>query len=164
LDALGLSGKMLITQIVNFAILFGALWLILYKPILNALSQRQEKIRESLAQADSMRQEARSAEQRYEQELQKARREGQEIIARAQEMADKARQENLERARQEAQQIVEKAREEIEYDRKQAMAELQQQVANLSLLISQKVIGEALDEATHNRLVGEFIAEAGEPQ
>jgi len=44
------------------------------------------------------------------------------------------------------------------------MAELQQQVANLSLLISQKVIGEALDEATHNRLVGEFIAEAGEPQ
>jgi len=98
LDALGLSGKMLITQIVNFAILFGALWLILYKPILNALSQRQEKIRESLAQADSMRQEARSAEQRYEQELQKARREGQEIIARAQEMADKARQENLERA------------------------------------------------------------------
>ncbi len=164
MDALGLSGKMLITQIVNFAILFGALWLILYKPILNALSQRQEKIRESLAQADSMRQEARSAEQRYEQELQKARREGQEIIARAQEMADKARQENLERARQEAQQIVEKAREEIEYDRKQAMAELQQQVANLSLLISQKVIGEALDEATHNRLVGEFIAEAGEPQ
>jgi F-type H+-transporting ATPase subunit b len=155
---------MLITQIVNFAILLGVLWVLLYKPILNALQQRQEKIRESLAQADAMRQEAKSTEQRFEQELQKARREGQEIIARAQEMAEKVRQETLEQARQEAQQILDKAREEIEYDRKQAMAELQQQVAALSLLVSQKVIGEALDEATHHRLVSEFIAEAGEPQ
>jgi len=164
LEALGLSAKMLITQIVNFAILLGVLWVLLYKPILNALQQRQEKIRESLAQADAMRQEAKSTEQRFEQELQKARREGQEIIARAQEMAEKVRQETLEQARQEAQQILDKAREEIEYDRKQAMAELQQQVAALSLLVSQKVIGEALDEATHHRLVSEFIAEAGEPQ
>jgi len=164
LEALGLSAKMLITQIVNFAVLLGVLWVLLYKPILNALQQRQEKIRESLAQADAMRQEAKSTEQRFEQELQKARREGQEIIARAQEMAEKVRQETLEQARQEAQQILDKAREEIEYDRKQAMAELQQQVAALSLLVSQKVIGEALDEATHHRLVSEFIAEAGEPQ
>ncbi len=164
MEALGLSAKMLITQIVNFAVLLGVLWMLLYKPILNALQQRQEKIRESLAQADAMRQEAKSTEQRFEQELQKARREGQEIIARAQEMAEKVRQETLEQARQEAQQILDKAREEIEYDRKQAMAELQQQVAALSLLVSQKVIGEALDEATHHRLVSEFIAEAGEPQ
>ncbi|NOZ06627.1 MAG: F0F1 ATP synthase subunit B [Chloroflexi bacterium] len=164
MEALGLSGKMLITQIVNFAILLGVLWLLLYKPILNALKQRQEKIRESLAQADSMRQEARNTEQQFEQELQKARKEGQEIIARAQEMAEKTRQEILEQSRQEAQQLVEKAKEEIDYDRKQAMAELQKQVANLSLLVTQKVVGEALDASTHHRLVQEFIAEAGELQ
>jgi F-type H+-transporting ATPase subunit b len=101
-------------------------------------------------------------EQEFEQRMVEARREGQEIIAQSTQMSEKARQEILATARQEARVEIDKAKEEIVREREMAMAEIRQQVADLSLTISEKVIGEVLDERRQRRLIEEFLEQTEE--
>jgi F-type H+-transporting ATPase subunit b len=68
----------------------------------------------------------------------------------------------LETAREEARAQVEKAKEEISRERELAMSELRQQVADLSLNISEKVIGEAMDQQRQRDLIAEFLEQTEE--
>ena len=55
--------------------------------------------------------------------------------------------------------MVEQAKEQIEYERKQMLAEVRQQVVQLSLLAAQKVVSQSLDDPAHRRLIADFLAQ-----
>jgi F-type H+-transporting ATPase subunit b len=162
LEALGINLGYLISQIVNFALLAVLLYFVAYKPILRMLDQRSERIKQGLEDAEQASRRAAEMEQEFEQRLAEARKEGQEIIAQATQMSEKARQDILETAREEARAQVEKAKEEISRERELAMSELRQQVADLSLSISEKVIGEALDQQRQRELIATFLEQTEE--
>jgi len=162
LEALGINLGYLISQIVNFTLLAVLLYFVAYKPILRMLDERSARIKQGLEDAEEASRRAAEMEQEFEQRLAEARKEGQEIIAQATQMSEKARQEILETARQEAREQVEKAKEEIARERELAMSELRQQVADLSLSISEKVIGEALDQQRQRDLVARFLEQTEE--
>jgi F-type H+-transporting ATPase subunit b len=162
LDALGINLGYLISQIVNFTLLAVLLYFVAYKPVLRMLDERSARIQKGLEDAEVASRRAAEMEQEYEQRMTEARREGQEIIAQATQMSEKARQDILAQARDEARAQVERAREEIARERDQAMAELRQQVADLSLTISEKVLAETLDEERQRRLIAQFLEQAEE--
>jgi len=162
LEALGINLGYLLSQIVNFTLLAVLLYFVAYKPILRMLDERSARIKKGLEDAEIASKRAAEMEQEFERSIAEARREGQEIIAQATQMSEKARQEILDRAREEAQAQIQKAREEISRERDQAMAELRQQVADLSLMISEKVLGATLDEQRQRQLIAEFLQETEE--
>jgi F-type H+-transporting ATPase subunit b len=162
LEALGINLGFLVSQIVNFTLLAILLYLVAYKPILRMLDERSARIQKGLEDAETASKRAAEMEQEYELRMAEARKEGQEIIAQATQMSEKARQDILERAKEEAQAQIEKAREEISRERDLAMAELRQQVADLSLAISEKVIPGALDEQGQRQLIAEFLEQTEE--
>jgi len=162
LEALGINLGYLISQIVNFTLLAVLLYFVAYKPILRMLDERSARIKQGLEDAERASRRAAEMEQEFDQRLAEARKEGQEIIAQATQMSEKARQETLEMAREEARAQVEKAKEEISRERELAMSELRQQVADLSLTISEKVIGESLDQQRQRELIAEFLEQTEE--
>jgi F-type H+-transporting ATPase subunit b len=164
LEALGINLGYLISQIVNFTLLAVLLYFVAYKPILRMLDERSARIKQGLDDAELASRRAAEMEQEFEQRLAEARKEGQEIIAQATQiqMSEKARQEILETAREEARAQVEKAKEEISRERELAMSELRHQVADLSLNISEKVIGEALDQQRQRDLIADFLEQTEE--
>ena len=162
MEALGINLGYLISQIVNFTLLAVLLYFVAYKPILRMLDERSARIKQGLEDAESASRRAAEMEQEFDQRLAEARKEGQEIVAQATQMSEKARQEILATAREEARAQVEKAKEEISRERELAMSELRQQVADLSLSISEKVIGEALDQQRQRDLIAEFLEQTEE--
>jgi F-type H+-transporting ATPase subunit b len=162
LEALGINLGYIVSQIVNFTLLAVLLYFVAYKPILRMLDERSERIKKGLEDAEAASKRAAEMEQEFERQMIEARREGQEIITQATQMSERARQEILEKAREESRAQIEKAREEIGRERELAMAELRQQVADLSLVISEKVIGEALDEQRQRRLIADFLEQTEE--
>ncbi len=162
MEALGINLGYLISQIVNFTLLAVLLYFVAYKPILRMLDERSARIKQGLEDAELASRRAAEMEQEFEQRLAEARKEGQEIVAQATQMSEKARQEILATAREEARAQVEKAKEEIARERELAMSELRQQVADLSLSISEKVIGEALDQQRQRDLIAEFLEQTEE--
>jgi F-type H+-transporting ATPase subunit b len=162
LEALGINLGLLISQIFNFALLAVLLYFVAYKPILRMLDERSERIKKGLEDAETASRRAAEMEQEFEQRMAEARQQGQEIIAQATQRSERQRQEILDEARVQARAEIEKAKEEIARERELAMAELRQEVADLSLTISEKVIGEALDERGQRRLIAQFLEEAEE--
>jgi F-type H+-transporting ATPase subunit b len=126
------------------------------------LDERSARIKQGLEDAELASRRAAEMEQEFEQHLAEARKDGQEIIAQAKQMSEKVRQEILETARGEARAQVEKAKEEISRERELAMSELRQQVADLSLSISEKVIGESLDHQRQRELIADFLEQTEE--
>ena len=162
MEALGINLGFLISQIVNFTLLAVLLYFVAYKPILRMLDERSARIKKGLEDAELASKRASEMEQAFEQRMAEARKDGQEIIAQATQLSEKARLDILETAREDSRALVEKAREEIARERDLAMAELRQQVADLSLTISEKVIGKTLDEQRQRQLIAEFLKQTEE--
>lgn len=160
MDKLGVSLPWLITQALNFFIVFLILQRFAYKPLLGMMERRKTEIANALANAEKVKQEAAAKQAEFEKALEAARREGQEAIARATAQSEKVRQEIVAKANEEAAQIKAKAMAEADYEHKQALAKLQDEVANLSLAMTRKVLaGGGLDEAKHRQLVQQFLSD-----
>ena len=82
-EKLGIDPRWFLSQLVNFIVLLIVLQRFLYKPMLAMLQQRQERIREGMAQAEQAKKEAQRAEADYQKRIEDARREGQAIITQA---------------------------------------------------------------------------------
>lgn len=161
MEKLGIDPRWFISQLVNFVVLLFILQRFLYKPILNMLEQRQERIRESMDYAERVKKEAQRAEDDYQKKIEESRREGQAIIAEATQQAERSRDQILARAQDEAKEIKAKALVDVDYERKRIVAELRDQVADLAVLAAGRVLGKELDPAAHRQVVADFLSETG---
>lgn len=157
MEALGINLGYLVSQIVNFTILAVFLYLVGYKPVLRMMDERRARIEKGIQDAEAASRRAAEAQEEFERRVAEAKREAQEIIAQATAQGEKAREEILARARTEAQQLIARAKDEIRLEREQALAELQREVADLTILVSSKVLGEVVDEERQRRLIREFL-------
>ena len=160
LAGLGISPPTLIAQIVNFAILFGLLYLVAYKPIMRMLDERSEKIKESMEQTEYIKEQAAHAEEEAKQQIEAASREGQEVIARAVRTGEEVRQQAQQEARQNAEALITRARGEIQRERGDAIDELRQEFADLTILAAEKVIDRSLDREAHRQLIDKTLEES----
>lgn len=161
MEKLGIDVNWFISQLINFAILLLVLQRFLYKPMLDMLEKRKERIRESMDYAERVKKEAERAEVDYQQKIDESRREAQAIISQATQQAERAREDVLAKAREEARELKNKALTDVEYERKRVMADLRDEVADLAILAAGRVLGKELDAQTHRKVVADFLSETG---
>lgn len=152
----------LIAQIFNFAILLIFLRLVAYKPIAKLLKERQDYIADNIAAAEEERKQAQELHEQYMADMQKAREEAQAIIEQATKAGEVRAQEILEAAKNEANRVKDNALKEIQREKEKAVSELKDQVAVLSVLVAEKIIGQAITSEIQHSLVQQFISEAGD--
>jgi F-type H+-transporting ATPase subunit b len=158
---LGLNWPGFIWHLVNFAVLFFILQRFLFPPVLKMLDERQARIRESMERAEALKEESARAAETVKAQLDEARREGQNIINQATQIADRIKTEQQAQAQTEYEAILKRAQEDAARERERAFAELRTQVADLAVLAAERIIERNLDANTQRKLVDEFLAEAG---
>ena len=156
---LGVNLPGLVAYLINFVLLLAILSLFVYKPVMRALDQRSDRIRESLEAADRAREEAATSRAAIEGQVSEARREGQRLLEQAREAADRYREEEMSRARQEAQDFVERARTDIQRERDAAVAEVRTNFGDLAITAAERVIRRSLDRQAHQELVAQVLEE-----
>jgi F-type H+-transporting ATPase subunit b len=129
--------------------------------VLAALHNRETRIRESIENAEQVKQQVARAQQDYEARLNEARQEAARILAQANERAKTVEQEVVANARQEAERIVLEARQQIQQEREQLLRGLQAQLGNLVIQTASTVVGQELNSRGHERLIQEAIADLG---
>jgi len=160
MEGLGINLPLLVTFVINFIILFALLSVVLYKPVLKMLDERQARIKESMEQAEQIKEQAARSEEQIQAALETARKEGQTIVAQAAQIGEKLREEAAETARKEAEALIGKARTEIELERDKAMDDLRADFADIAVLAAEKVIKESLDSKKHRKLIDEVLDES----
>jgi F-type H+-transporting ATPase subunit b len=113
-----------------------------------------------MERAESLRDESARAAEAVKAQLDEARREGQNIINNANQIAERIRGERQAQAQAEYETILRRAQEDAAREREQAFAELRQQVADLAVMAAERIIHRQLDPATQRQLVNDFLVEA----
>jgi len=160
LTELGVNGGVLITQLVTFIILLVILRFVAYKPLMRMLDERSKRVKESMEQAESVKEQSAHAEEEVKKQLVEASREGQERIARAVKAGEEMKQKAQEEARHEAEALIERARGEIQRERDEAIGEVRREFADLTVLAAGKVIERTLDKEKHRELIDKVLEES----
>ena len=155
---LGINLPGLIAQLVNFVILFGLLRLVAYKPIMRMLDERSGKIKDSMEQAERIKQQASQAGEEAKKRIEAASVEGQEVIARAVRGGEEVRQQAQRDAKAEAETLIVRARVEIQREKDEAIDDLRREFADLTILAAEKVINRSLDKEANRQLIDETLA------
>jgi F-type H+-transporting ATPase subunit b len=159
-EGLGISIPTLITQVVTFIILLVVLRFVAYKPIMRMLDERSRKIKESMEQAEALKEQSAKGEEELKVRLEAASREGQERIARAMKAGEDVKQKAQEDARKEAEDLIARARAEIQQERDDAISEVRREFADLTVLAAEKVIEKSLDKEEHRELIDKVLEES----
>jgi len=147
--------------VVTFVLLLFVLKKMAWKPILQFLDEREERIQNSLDQADGAKKEAEKLLSEQQTLLDTARKESQQIIAKSRKAAETAKEEILKQAQSEAAQLLKKAKREIDLSREKALEDIRNLAVELSLAATSKMIGKSLDKKEHMALVDESIDQIG---
>lgn len=158
MEQLGINPIFLLSQIVNFAVLAVLLRVLAYKPILNALDKRRERIEKGLEDARLAEEARANAESERQRILDEARTEAQDIVSQAGERGEEQAATIVEEARTEARRILDNAHEEAEAERDRALSEMRGQIAGLAIAAANRIIGESLDMQRQMQLVEEFFS------
>ncbi len=160
IGALGINIPGLLAQIINFAILLIILRLVAYKPIMRMLDERAARVREGVETAERIKEREADTAREVEERLEEARREGQTVIAQAQQISARIQEEAREQAQKEGEALLARARNEIQLERDSAIARLRGEFADLTISAAERVIGQSLDRSAHQRLIDEALAES----
>ena len=157
LEKLGIDWRLLIAQLVNFAILATALTFLVYKPIVGVLEKRQKKIADSLKDAERISEELASAKTKTEEAMREARVEAAKVVSAAQASAESVRAAAAEKAKAEVALIIASGKKQLAAERDAAMGEVRAAAAELVSLATHKVIGEKLSGAKDKQLVDKIV-------
>ncbi|WP_026897021.1 F0F1 ATP synthase subunit B [Daejeonella oryzae] len=145
---------------VAFILLFFLLSKFAWKPIVQALDERERSIEDALVKAEMAKEEMAKLTSENELLLKQARIERDEILKQAKELKDQIVSDAKTAAQTEGAKMIEKARTEIENQKIAAMAEVKNQVATLSLQIAEKVLRSQFeDQNKQNELVTDLLKE-----
>ena len=147
----------LVWGVVAFALLFAVMWRFALPAMNKMLDERRARIQGQLEEAEQIRTEAEELRRHYQQQLDRARAEANEIVEEARRDAERLREQKAKEAESEAQAIRQRARDDAEAERGRLVQQLRAQVASLSVDLAGRIVHRELDEEQHRTLVDEYI-------
>jgi F-type H+-transporting ATPase subunit b len=150
---------LMIWTLVLFLFTMWVLSKVAFPRIQEALDRRANAIRESIDAAERQRQEADELLAEYRQRLTEAREQAEDIAARARKAAEAAVAEASEEGKAKREELVAAARRDIEAETRRSLEKIRKEVADLTVLATEKVTRKALDPEDQKRLVEEALAE-----
>jgi F-type H+-transporting ATPase subunit b len=146
-----------IWTIVTFLVLLALLAKFAWRPLLEALESRQERIRKSLEDADRARQELERLQQESTKIMQQARIEAESIVTQTRGDAERLREELKQKAKEEADNILRNAQQQIQLQTRQAIQEIRHEVADIAVLLASKVLERNLAKEDNARLIDDTL-------
>ena len=146
-----------IVAAINFLLFFAIVWTFAFKPVSAILADRRSRIERGLQDAEQARRDRENAEAERVATLGEARREANDILTRAQKVAQETRDADIAATKEELERMRVRAASEIEAEKTRAIADVRAEVADLALLAAGRVVGETMTDERQRRLVEEFL-------
>jgi len=147
---------------VNLLILYLFLKKLLFKPVKNMIDSRQKEIDDMYSDAEESRTTAAALKSEYEEKLEHANEESEQILKNAVRRAQLREEEILKDADKKAARTLERATEQVELEKKRAINEVKNEVSDMAVSIAAAVIERDVSKDEHQNLIDEFISRMGD--
>jgi F-type H+-transporting ATPase subunit b len=152
-----------IWTIATFLVLLFLLARFAWRPLLQALENRQASIRKSLDDARQAKEELERLHEQSAQIIKQARAEAESIIAESRADGERLREDLKQKARAEADTIARNAERQIQLETGRALQQLRHEAADLSVMIASKLIQRQLSKEDNQRLIDEALSQLPAP-
>ncbi len=158
MDLLSPHSGTIIWTTLAFLFVFFILKKYAWKPILNALKNREESIEEALMSAEKARDEMKKLQADNEKIIAEAKLERDKLIKEARNLKDEIIEEARKKATEESDKILAKAKENIKSEKAAAMKEIKEQIADFSVMVAEKIIQEKLEVTSERKeLIDKYL-------
>lgn len=157
ITALGLDLRILLAQLVNFAILIFVLWRFAYKPVFNILEERRKKVEKGIEDSEEASRRLSEADIHKKQVIAEARQEANNIIEEAKKKAEVRYQEIIAKSHSDIQIIIDDEKEKIALERSNAMRDVKAEATEMISLALSKILEEKLDEKKDAELIARAV-------
>ena len=147
----GINGSLIIAQALNFIIVAGLLYKFAVKPILSTMDERQQKITDGLQYAEEMKSKLAESEQEQADLLRKASEESQTIVKEARDQAKSYYDQQVRATATKVEDMISQAKQANELDRERMLSEVRQEIAQLVVVTTGKVLTKELTDADRTR-------------
>lgn len=137
---INISLTTIVCTVIDLLILTALMKIFLFKPVMNAINEREERIKNQFDQARSKEAQADQLKQEYTERLEHASKAAEEIVTQAKERANLERDQILDNARKTSEQIIEKSKKSAEAERKKVAEDAQADIAKLAIAAARKII------------------------
>ncbi len=158
-EVMALNWMPAVTTLVVFLLAFGFLYVKVWPKILQGLEDRQNKIRQEIANAEEAREKANAALAEYEKELASARQEANELISQARADAKAVAKDLRDRNEAELTEMKQRATRDLESAKRAAITELHAEAASLATDIASRILKREISTEDQQRLVDESLGE-----
>jgi len=149
----------MIWTLIAFGVTLWVLKTLAFPRIGAALERRQRVIEESIDAAERTKVEADQLLAEYRERLGEAREQAEEIVMRARKAAEATQKDSLDQARVQREELMDQTRRDIEAETRRAIGEIRAEVADLTVMATEKVTRKALNADDQRRLVEDALAE-----
>lgn len=153
ISALGIDWHVLTAQLINYGILFVALSVLLYKPVLKLLDERREKIAKSMEDAKKIDQKLKEIEKERESMMRDLDQKSSALLSEAKKQADSARAEMVAAAKHEAEGMLERGKKQLEDERRKMVSDLEKTVAKIGVDLAGKILQREFGPDDQKRII-----------
>jgi len=153
------SAGLMVWTLIAFGVTVYILKKVAFPRIAEALDKRRKAIEESIDAAERTKREADELLEEYRARLKEAREQAEDIVVRARKAADALQDDSKQAAVKQRQELLEAARRDIEAETRRALDEIRKEVANLTVVATEKVTRKSLSEDDHRRLIADALEE-----
>lgn len=157
LKAFGINYKILIAQLLNFAILFFALYKLGYKPIFKFLEDRKNRIKDGIEMADKTEARLIEAEEEKKAIIINSKKEASDIISKADKLAREKKDEMISKAKEEIRLVVDQEKERMKEERTQMAREIKNEITDLIAIAVEKILEEKIDIRQDKAIIDKVI-------
>lgn len=155
--SLGLDAHLFVSQLFNFAIVFGIVWFLLLKPLTKKLEERREIIDESIDKAKEVETNLMMSEQKYKEMIDEGKREANKIIEKAHTDAVVLGDQMKEKAKIEIDGLVTQAKKSIVAEREEALGAVKSQAVEMISAALAKIVSSEMSEKTDKKVIEDAL-------
>ena len=157
LGSLGISGGLLISQFINFAIVVAVLWFLVLKPLTKKMAERQKMIDDSIANAKKIEDTLARGEQKYQERIDQAKVEANKILEKASAETGKLTEEMKVKAKKEIEGLVDQARRNIKIEKDDMVKNFRSESAEIVTVALEKILSEKMTSEKDKKFIEELL-------
>jgi len=162
LEVISVNFWQIVISLLNLTIMFLILKKFLFKPVKKVIAERQAAVDAQYENAANAERDANENKARWEEKLSSAKNEADSIIKSASEGAARRGDEIVAEAKEKAEGIIRQAEAQAVLERKKATEGIKKEIADVSTLLSEKMLEREIKEEDHRKLIDSFINEIGD--
>jgi F-type H+-transporting ATPase subunit b len=151
--------KLLVAQVINFAIVFAVLYYFALRPLMRVMRERSDKIEKSLADASAVEAKLAAAEGDYNKKLNEAKLDAAKIMAASREQGEVTRANMIKKAKEEIGEIINAEKEKMQQEKARTLKEIKAEIGGLVILAVEKVLEKKIDGREDKELIKKITSE-----